>query len=345
MIYNHGGPSGDHRDKLAKIDFSVSLNAYGPPKEVVNAIHSASIDTYPDPTSLEPRTTASIHWNIDRSCILFGAGASEFIHFATQALINRGDTALIASHTYGEYRRAALIAGAQVLDVDGMYIDIQKLGEKIENSEPKITYLCNPNNPTGQLILGPELKYIANLCQSVNGYLMLDQSYDGFLADPLGTPALREHPAVIHIRSITKDFALAGVRAGFLVAPESICQKIDQIRIPWSASTVAQNAAVATFTAGAALHVNKTIPLLRDERERIDKAFNSFGFETVSGHTHTLLCKVGNATDFSSKLLQEFGLRVRDCTSFNLPEYIRVAARTVDENSILIDAISNLEAV
>src|SRR5581483_11525183 len=95
---------------------------------------------------------------------------------------------------------------------------LERLADAVRRHRPRLVFLCVPNNPTGGAVAPEALQEYAAACAAVGTLLVLDQSYDAFADYPLGTPALGGHPSVVHLRSITKDHALAGVRAGFAIA-------------------------------------------------------------------------------------------------------------------------------
>ncbi len=342
----HGGPSGHTDDHKVKVDFSVSLNAFGPAPNVVSAIHAASIDSYPDPTSTRTRQAAAKHWECTPDNIAFGAGASELIYAIARAFLRPNDRVLILTPTFGEYQRAAQTLGATVhtvlQDLRTCYADLGAMARMIGQIRPTLTFVCSPNNPTGTVIPREHLAFIADACALVHGMLVIDQSYDAFATLPAGTPVLREHPSVLHLRSITKDHALAGIRAGFVIGPPAAIHAIELSRPPWSASTVAQAAAEAALSSDGEAHLAKTIPVLRAERCRIASECDTLKLRTIPGETHTLLIQVPDAATAQRYLLDEHGVRVRDCTSFGLPHHIRIAARTPVENWVLLSALHRL---
>lgn len=338
----HGGPSGGIEDALVRIDFSVSLNAFGPAPAVLEAIRNAVVDTYPDPTSRAVREVAAGKWGIHVDTISFGAGTSELLYAAAYALLDASSRVVIPAPTFGDYERVARLAGADIYHVPAMDIEVHRFITEIERLEPALVFLCNPNNPTGYTVEADDLRIIADACQKSGSLLVLDQSYDSFLEKPLGVAVLRDHPSVIHLHSITKDHSLAGVRAGFLVASADIVRRIERVRAPWSASAIAQAAAISALGKEGDEHLAKTIPVLRSEKERLKAAVSEMGFEVLSGQTHTILVNVGDAKRFCRELLYKKGLRVRDCSSFELPEYIRIAARTESDNSELINAFREM---
>ncbi|HEV2146644.1 MAG TPA: histidinol-phosphate transaminase, partial [Longimicrobiaceae bacterium] len=343
----HGGPQGSVGPRSpVRVDFSVSMNAFGPAPIVVEAVRAARVDVYPDPESVAPRRAASRRWDRPPEEISFGAGAAELLHALCFAFVRPRDTALIPSPTFGEYARAVSLCGGRVLQgiapPPAYALDVEEIAAAVVQHRPRLAFLCAPNNPTGQPFAREELRHVADACAAAGTLLVLDQSFDAFLREPLGTPAFPAHPAVLHLRSITKEHALAGVRAGFAVGPESVVRALEQARPPWPVSTMAQAAAVAAFTDAAAAHLAATLPCLRFERELLEAAFARLRLPTVRTATHFLLAAVGDAAALAARLREEHAVRVRDCASFGLPGHVRVGARTPAENNQLVGA---LEAV
>lgn len=338
----HGGPVGADADAAVRLDFSVSLNAWGPAPVVLDAIRAARADDYPDPASRAPRRAAARRWGRPEEEIVFGAGAAELIHAVCFAFLRAGDTVLVPTPTFGEYARAAGLCGARVLagiaDPPAYAMDPDAIATATVRHRPRLVFLCTPNNPTGQTLTRDEVRRVADACATADALLVLDQSYDAFAPEPLGTPALPGHPAVLHLRSITKDHALAGVRAAFAVASPPVAGWVARVRPPWTASAPAQAAAVAALSDAGMAHVAATLPRLRFERELLEAAFARLRFPTVRTGTHFFLAAVGDAARLARSLADD-GIRVRDCTSFGLPGHVRVAARTPPENNELIHAL------
>jgi histidinol-phosphate/aromatic aminotransferase/cobyric acid decarboxylase-like protein len=348
----HGGQE-DACAPPIRIDFSTGINAYGPAAAVVDAIRDAAPDRYPDPEALAPRRAAAERWGVPLDCVAFGAGATELIYAACQAYIRSGDTVVVPRPAFAEYARAALLAGARVRGAPshrGPRIAAahdatvgRPFLQAIHKIRPRIAFLAAPTSPAGRAIPREELRRIADACAQCDTLLVLDQSYDAFTPDPLGTPALPGHPAVVHLRSITKDHAIAGVRAGFAVGPERVIAAIERARAPWATSTLAQAASAAALSPAADVHVASTIARLRTGAAELAAACTAMGMRAVPSDTHYFLSHVGDGARLRSRLIAEYRLGVRDCTSFELPAYVRIAARTEPENATLVRALTRLE--
>lgn len=328
----------------ARHDFSVCLNAFGPAEVVSRAIAECRIDEYPDPRSHRVRHAAAERWRRPASEVVFAAGAAELIHAVCFAYLQRGDHALIGAPAFGEYARAISLCGATPRTI-GLLDDpraIERLAAEIARTRPRLTFLTTPASPTGDMFNVDDLRTVADVARANDCLLVLDQAYDAFALTPLGTPALAGHDAVLHLRSMTKDHALAGVRVAFGVAAPGVAESLERVRVPWAASTAAQAAGLAALTESAAAHVARTTAVLRSEATRIASALTTRGVTVRPSATHFFLIRSASARTTRGRLLTEFGLLVRDCTSFGLPEWIRVAARTRAENDILIACLESV---
>jgi histidinol-phosphate/aromatic aminotransferase/cobyric acid decarboxylase-like protein len=340
----HGGYRAQAVDDLVvRHDFSACINAFGPADVVVRAMHGAPFSEYPDPCSVAARTAASRAWSTPIDQIVFGAGAVELIQAVCFAFIHLNDDVLIAAPAFGEYARASTLCGAAVVaaPLSGAGSDARHFIERIGRVRPRLVFVAAPISPTGGALERDLLRDIADACLAVGSVLVLDQSYDAFAARPIGFPAMAGHDAVVHLRSLTKEHAIAGVRVGFAIAPPAIAEWIDVVRVPWSASTAAQAAAVAALSDDALRHAAVTTTALRLERARIAVACRHAGLTTSDSSTHYLVVDVGSAPRARARLLER-GILVRDCTSFGLPRCIRVAARKPDANDDLIAALESL---
>jgi histidinol-phosphate/aromatic aminotransferase/cobyric acid decarboxylase-like protein len=347
----HGGPAG-RADESARvcIDFSVCLNAFGPADVVRRAVAQAPVDRYPDPECLAPRRAAAARWDRPLQEIAVGAGSAELIHAVCAAFIRAGDVVLVPAPGFAEYERAARLYGARVVQIATPHGDrgaatADRFCAGVRAHGPRLVFVCTPANPTGACFDPDAIAAIASACAACDALLILDQAYDAFSGAPLGTPALPGHPAVLHLRSITKDHALAGVRAAFAVAPPEVLAALAQVRVPWSVSAAAQAAAAAALTPEAEGHVRWSIAQLRSEASRLAAACITIGAVPLATGTHYFLARVGQASALAERLHTYRGIKVRDCTSFGLPDSIRVAARTPADGDELIDALRRFATV
>ena len=336
-IAEHGG--GHSNDIL---DFSVCLNAFGPAPSVLEAIRSTRVDEYPDPRSTEAREAIGQAWNVPPAQLSLSAGSAEAIQAVCFAYVRRGDRVLIGEPAFGEYRRAALLCGANVIGARSALDDdsLEGLRTTVLREHPRLVFVASPVNPSGLAVSREALARIADACRAVDALFVLDQAYDAFATTPLGSPALRSHDNVVHLRSLTKEHALAGLRVAVAVGPERIIADIESVRVPWATSMAAQAATVAALGDEARQHVRDSIGRLRSERTRIAKALGIAGHRVLPTDTHFMLVACDDATALRDRLVTDHRILVRDCSSFGLPGCVRVAARRPEENDRLIHALS-----
>lgn len=327
-LATHGGRLGEGRD--IRHDFSVCLNAFGPAPAVLDAIRRTPVDEYPDPTSRVARSAAADAWSVPIDALMLAAGSAELIDLVCRAFVAPGDVVAVDSPAFGEYERAARIYGATVVhEID---------------DDARVVFVCSPSNPLGQVRERAELQRLADRCAERGVVLVIDQAYDEFTGERAGTPALRCHPAVLHLRSLTKDNALAGIRVAFGIGTREIMDALNAVRVPWSASSIAQNAAVASFGAEAQEYVARTTAALRREAIRLRESLPSLGYDADDSRTHFFTIRVRDAAMARRALLDRADILVRDCTSFGLPDRIRVAARQRTANDELLRALAELSS-
>lgn len=330
----HGGRAVLPHEGRDVLDFSVCLNAHGPSPVVREAMAVCAVDEYPDPMARAPRQAAARSWGCDPDWLMLGAGSAELLHALCRAYLGPGRRAVVLRPCFGEYERAALLSGASaqaVPDVSAMKV---ALAQGVH-----VAMVASPDSPMGRSMSRQTLAALADVCEAHDVLLVIDQAYDAFAEAPLGTPALPDRAHVVHLRSMTKEHALAGVRVAFAFGHPDVLAQVEAARVPWSSSQLAQAAAVALFSAAARDHARDTVRQLRAARAQLDLALRDRGIAESPSDTHYRLIACRDAAAARAALLTHERVLVRDCSSFGLPQHIRVAARLPHENTCLLRAI------
>jgi len=275
--------------------------------------------------------------------ILVGNGSVELIWLLAQTYLSAGDTALVIGPTFGEYAAGVQRTGAAIVQVDaaehrGFRPDPDALAATILGVRPRVVFLCNPNNPTGQALGLDDIRRLLDVLG--DALLVVDEAYVD-LADGVesATPLLREDRRLVVLRSLTKSHALAGLRLGYLVAAETVAAAVGQMQPPWTVNALAQAAGIAAL--GDEEHLAMGQRLARRARARLVDGLRQMGFACVPSRTSFWLVRVGDGRHVRDELLRR-GILVRDCRSFGLPAYIRVAARPMEECDRLLTVLSGL---
>jgi histidinol-phosphate aminotransferase len=206
--------------------------------------------------------------------------------------------------------------------------------------QPKMVWFANPANPTGQYVSQATVEAILTV---FDGLLVLDEAYRNFVAEPWPSLPLHESGRVVLVRSMTKDYALAGLRLGYVVAHPTIIAHLRRVRVPWSVNALAQAAGLAALQSESFL-IESRARLLAD-RVTLVQALEALGWACVPTDTHFFLTRVPapwpDAATVREALLRA-GLMVRDCTSFGLPRHIRLATRRPDENERIVQRFATI---
>jgi histidinol-phosphate aminotransferase len=329
------------------IDFSTNTNPYGPPPAAQAAMRQAletAAGRYPDRQALGLRRALSARLNVPVESILAGNGSAELLWLTALAYLETGDTALLVGPTFGEYAQAARITGAQVQfwtarPEEDFAPQAEGIGQALAHTPYRMVFICNPNNPTGQFLAPAHLADWAD--DNPDTLFVIDEAYLAFgeqlpSAIPLGKPNL------LVLRSMTKDYALAGMRLGYAVGHPQVIAALSRVQPPWSVNALAQAAGVAAL--GEAVYVNECIHKLRAAKDELCAALRELGYAPLPSVVHYFLLPVGNGAVFRASL-RPYGLLVRDCTSFGLPAFARIAARKAEENRRLLETIALVGSV
>ena len=350
----HGGP--DYAELAALglspdgvIDFSANVNPYGPSPQVRAALAGVPLDRYPDAKAIALRERLAQVHGLTPDHIIVGNGTAELIWLLGMAYLQRGDPVVIIGPTFGEYRAAAELMGAGVAEYRAPAADfrpdVAAIEALIERQRPRLTFLCNPNNPTGVYLAREAVEALVAAC--VEGLLVVDEAYRAFVAEPWPSESLIERglglsPAqgnVVLLRSMTKDHALAGLRLGYALAPPEVVATLKKVQPSWSVNAAAQAAGLAALSDED--HLRETLPKIAEAKAYLVEELTRLGLRVVPSAANFLLVEVGDGRSLRMRLLSH-GLMVRDCTSFGLPEYVRIAARRMEECRRLIKALRQL---
>jgi histidinol-phosphate/aromatic aminotransferase/cobyric acid decarboxylase-like protein len=327
-------------DPAAVLDLSVNVNPYGPHPDVVEAIQRAPLDAYPDPEATAVRSALGERWSVVPERVAFGNGASELIWALAQLLVPAGGRLLLVEPAFSELRAAAEVAGASITSWradPAAPPDLEALGRALDQAPPAVAALCTPTSPSGAAVPHEAILRLAFDHPRVT--FLLDESFlslsDGHadLDEPLPDN-------VIRIRSMTKDHALPGVRLGYLLAPPEIAQAVDGVRQAWPTGTLAQAAALAALAHEP--FVAESRSRLRSDRRALANGLRALGYAPLPSTAPYLVFDAGDGAALRARLLAH-GVLVRDCASFGLPRFVRVAARPEPDRERFLAALARVQ--
>ncbi len=320
------------------LDFSVNLNPLGPPPKLRQMVCAASdeLGNYPDNRYLNFRLAAAHYLNVSSDNIVPGNGSTELIRLFSEAVIESGDNVMIPSPSFGEYEFQCRLLGAKI-----EYFNPENIEISIENC--KAVFLCNPNNPTGKLLPRKDLLRLVDECSARGVFLFVDEAFID-LADPGESVAdiAAANDFVIVLRSLTKTFAIPGLRIGFAVASSDFAEILNNIRLHWNMNSIAA-AAGEKLLEDKGDYLGRSLALLKKEREWLLSKLTAIrGFKPYNSDANFILIDLKEfglrSAELTARMLRH-GIIIRECTSFGLVNHIRVAIRKRNENRKLIDTL------
>lgn len=336
MIYGHGDDTYRYGEKV-KMNFSSNIYQKADLTELKQylATRLDAIGNYPEPEPKELEELIAEKLEIPSSMVMVTNGANEAIYLIAQ--LYRGWASVIPQPTYTEYADAC-----RMFD---HIISYESTDELNILPEDRIYWICNPDNPTGNVMLKSLLAYVI---KKHPRYLhVIDQSYADYTLQPMLKPKeLLDCYNVMILHSLSKKYCIPGLRLGYMTASPIIIERLRDIRQPWTVNTLA-------IEAGKWLIKNdpKVIPDIKDyiaEAQRLHDELQAIdGIMVMDTKTHYMLVNIDWTTSLELKnwLIENHGILIRDASNFHgLDAHcFRVAAQSPEENDALINAIKEFK--
>lgn len=346
----HGGDWAGYRAEFGcdALDFSANVSPLGLPAGVAAAITNAlpTADRYPDPLCRELRAALAGAEGVPADWILCGNGAADLIF--RLALAVRPRRALLPAPTFAEYEAALQTVGCAVQRVflreENEFAVTEEFIDAV-TPETDIVFLCQPNNPTGQVTPPALVERLVRRCAACGAVLVVDECFLDFLPDRDAWTAkqlLRDAPQLIILKAFTKLYAMAGVRLGYaLCGDATLLEKMRGAGQPWAVSSLAQAAGLAALQETA--YAGAVRALIAEQRPRMAAGLRALGLRVMDGQANYLLFRA--TPDFGEKLRRR-GAVVRSCANYPGLDaaWYRTAVRTAEENTRLLQIMEEILA-
>ena len=339
-MHRHGG---DVYSEPYEIDFSANINPFGMPQSVKDAAWEGVLSSvnYPDVSCRQLKKKISEKNKIPPEYFIFGNGAAELIFAVVSAL--KPKKVLVVSPGFAEYEQAARASGCEIehyfLKEDNQFLLEKSYLESIKE-DTDLVFLCNPNNPTGQLIECDFLQQILEKCRACKAFLVLDECFNEFLDQPNQYTMLsktKEFKNMMILKAFTKIYAMPGLRLGYAICSDrTVIEKMEAMLQPWNVSVPAEMAGNAALDEEA--FVQMTRAFIGQERIWMKKEMERIGIKTFDSKANYLFFKgPKNLAQYCKK----YGILIRDCSNYEglSNGYYRVAVRRREENEKLISCL------
>jgi threonine-phosphate decarboxylase len=342
-LYKHGGNIYEIKRRYHKdvIDFSANINPLGIPLQIKKLLRqeTSGLSHYPDPESHNLRSAVARYWNVSEENVLAGNGSTELIYLILNAF--QPPVLTLPAPSFSEYERAARILKKKVRFIP-LSADKDFSLNTRQIKDCGMLFLCNPNNPTGNLVV----ENCADIENIPAKRIVIDEAFLDFVQDEKERTFIPEavrSKRIIVLRTMTKLFALPGVRVGYVIAHKDIIRILKRYQIPWSVNVLAQRAAEYALSEDAFMQRSKQ--LIEKERFFLYEALSRIkGFKPYPSVANFILVKIEDRHITSMRLKEKLikkGILIRDCANFRgLNErFVRAAVRTHKENRRLIRAL------
>jgi len=332
------------------IDLSTNVHSYGPPASVAATVAQVSLERYPDSNAATMREAMARQLGVEPEQVVAGNGSVELIYLLCQVYLDPGDRALIIAPTFSEYASAIRFCGAEAVEYrapeqDGFRPDLESVVRLIQTQRPKLIFCCNPNNPTGQVLGEAEVRVLMAAAARVGGLLVLDEAYLPLADEGAFTwrsVDLLDSGPVVLLRSVTKDYAVPGLRLGYALAPAEVGRTLNSVRVPWGVNVFAEAVGRTLLTETA--YMDRCRARLAQDKAYLLTALDSIGASYIQSKTNFCLIRVGGTARACRQALLQSGVIVRDCTNFGLPDYIRVSVHSQRATDRLMRGLAEWQA-
>jgi threonine-phosphate decarboxylase len=351
FLPNHGANPKQLIEALGKpipddlVDFSENTNPFGPPSAVTNLSLvelTKAMAHYPDPhVTVLTSKLAQIN-DVTENKILVGNGAAELI-FLIANFFQRKRVAIIEP-AFSEYRDACQAFDCTVTSIvipPPWQLDLNLIITAI--SDIDVLFLCSPNNPTGIRYEQADIISLVEKAEKQGVYVVLDEAFYDFSEEGYGLHYLvNQFSNLMIVRSLTKMFAIAGVRLGYLLANSDLIAELKKRQPPWSVNGIAQQVGLALLNEES--FVQQTILNIHQERRRMTGLLKDLDYFVSDSTVNFYLLAEPDRQDMMSLLvfLLEKGIIARHTYNFNglAGQYLRLAVKNRECNDQLIAALT-----
>ena len=323
------------------IKLNTNENPYPPSRKVYSALRNAidpSLRLYPEPLSDSLRSVAASVYGIKPANIIAGNGSDELLSLLLRCFVGPGERVAFAVPTYSLYDTLVEIADGVAARVN--FPEDFAVPESLARQNAALTFLCNPNAPSGTLV---SLAEIAKLAGAVAGILVVDEAYVDF-AESEGAsaiPLIRQIPNLIVLRTFSKSFSLAGIRVGLGFACEEIIAGMMKVKDSYNLNRLSLIAATAALDDMA--WMKRNAERIQRSRKRLSAGLTRLGYQVYPSHANFVLArKQGQNLKSVYEDLKRRNILVRYFDTAGLQDCLRITVGTPREIKALLSELASL---
>ncbi len=320
------------------IKLNTNENPYPPSAAVLDALRAAigdEVRLYPDPEALAVRRQASAVYAVPADHIMVGNGSDELLALLLRATIDPGQRVAFPVPTYSLYETLVAVQGGQAVQVP--FPDDWRVPPLLSSASARVTFLCNPNSPSGTLVPLAEVEALAH---AVTGVLVVDEAYVDF-ADESAIHLAGRLPNVVILRTLSKSFSLAGLRCGLAFGHPELLAGMHTVRDSYNVNRLTQVAAIAALADLPAMRT--AVERIRATRTRVTAALAGMGFVIPPSQANFVLARRPGVDQAPvAAALAARGIFIRHFATPRLFDALRITIGTDEECDALLGALAEL---
>lgn len=334
------------------IKLASNENPLGPSKKALAAMKSSlkNVFYYPDSNSYLLKQAISKRSGVKLENIMVGAGSDEIIELIGRLCFNPEDDVIVSDHAFIRYKMSGRIMNAKVVSIPmkNYRHDLEAMADAV-NGNTKAIFVANPNNPTGTYNTKAEfdklMRDISAKPLNFTPLIIMDEAYFEYARMEKDYPDtvsyLSKYPNLVIMRTFSKIYALAGLRAGYGFAAKEVVDYIDRIRPPFNLNSLVQAAAAASIS--DAEQVKKGTALVKKEKALLYRELKKLGVSFIPSAGNFILMEIKPFTGSEAfqKLLR-LGVIVRAMDEYDFPNFVRVSIGLPEENRMFLNAVKQL---
>lgn len=315
-------------------------NSMGPSPKAVEAMQRAAAGAhlYPDGSSYDLRAKIAEHYGVDFDQTVVGSGSSELIELLCHAFLNPEAEVVAAQYSFTMYQLMTKLFNCRYVEVPNKpdwSHDLQAMLRAI-TPQTRLVFITNPTNPVGTMVGQAELDAFM---EAVPDHVVVafDEAYIHFAEEkPDAFGYLRQGKNVVIMRTFSKAYGLAGIRAGYGVTTREIADLLNKARSPFNLNLIAQAGALAALDDQE--HIAQSVEMVRRGRKMYEEALDRWGIGYIPSHANFILVRVGDGKAVFDACLSQ-GVILRPMAAYGLPEFIRITVGTESENARCLEAL------
>ncbi|MEE8638191.1 MAG: histidinol-phosphate transaminase [Candidatus Margulisiibacteriota bacterium] len=313
---------------------SSNENPFGPSPKALEAIakETKNLQIYPDQKSILLREALAKKLKIDESCIIVGNGSDEIMQLAAATFLKPGEEVVLPNNTFSLYEFVT-----RIFDGKLVFVDLKNYSQDLEAAATAVTpktkmlFLCNPHNPSGTMISAKELEvFLKKIPENI--LVIIDEAYIEFVESkefPDSLKYVRENKNVLILRTFSKFYGLAGLRAGYGVAKKELVSYMFRVKPPFNVNRLAQAGAKAALDDKE--FQAKTYQNNQEGKKYLYAELDKLGLEYKKTESNFIFINLKKTADQLFMQMMKQGVIIRPLTSFGLPEAIRVSIGTKEQ--------------